>query len=389
VPVDPDSPPPMSWAAARRTAYDAAVPAPGVRRPLAGCSGSTLAAPLKARTCLPPWDLAAMDGFAVSGAGPWTLVGAVLAGDGADQPLRAGQAVAIGTGARLPDGTTAVLQVEHAEQRAGVVHGEVEAGRHVRRAGEECAAGELLLPAGAPVTAAVLGLAAACGHDDLLVRPPSGVLALVTGDELLTEGAPRDGRVRDALGPQLPLLVAAHGGQLVGLSHLRDESDLLRKAIDTAETPVVVVTGASSAGPADHLRPVLGELGAELLIEGVACRPGSPQLLARLTDGRLVVGLPGNPLAALAAAGTLLAPALAALAGRELRAVRALAGEPLSASASDTRLVPVRRQGRHVHPVPGTGAGMLRGAALADALAVVPPRADLASGAEVELLPLP
>jgi molybdopterin molybdotransferase len=389
VPADPHAPPPMSWAAARTTAYEAAAPAPGVRRPLADCAGATLAEPLTARIPLPPWDIAAMDGFAVAGSGPWALIGEVLAGDALDSGLRPGQAVAIGTGARLPTGTTAVLQVEHAEQRADLVHGEVEAGRHVRPAGEECAAGEQLLPAGAPVTAAVLGLAAACGHDELLVRLPPEVLALVTGDELLAEGVPRDGRVRDALGPQLPLLVAAHGGRLAGLSHLRDESDLLRKAIDTAEAPVVVVTGASSAGPADHLRPVLGELGAELLVDGVACRPGSPQLLARLSDGRLVVGLPGNPLAALAAAGTVLAALLAGLAGRELRPVRALAGAPLAASASGTRLVPVRREGRYVHAVPGTGAGMLRGAALADALAVVPPGADLASGEEVELLPLP
>lgn len=379
----------MSWSAARTRAYEAAAPAPAVRRPLADCAGATLAGALTARIALPPWDIAAMDGFAVAGSGPWALVGEVLAGDAADGGLRPGQAVAIATGARLPAGTTAVLQVEHAEQRAGLVHGEVEQGRHVRRAGEECAAGQELLPTGTAVTGTVLGLAAACGHDDLLVRLPPDVLALVTGDELLADGLPRAGRVRDALGPQLPRLVAAHGGRLAGLSHLRDESDLLRKAVDAAEVPVVVVTGASSAGPADHLRPVLADLGAELLVDGVACRPGHPQLLARLTDGRFVVGLPGNPLAALVAAATVLAPLLAGLTGRELRSDRALAGQALPASPSGTRLVPVRRDGLHVAPVPGTGAGMLRGAALADALAVVPPDTDLAPGAEVELLALP
>ena len=377
----------LAWTLARETAYDAAVPADPERRALADCGGTTLAEPLTARTALPPWDVAAMDGFAVAGAGPWRLVGEVLAGAPPGEPLRDGTAVTVGTGAAVPAGTTAVLQVERAEVRGGVVDGEVAPGRHLRRAGEECAAGEELLPAGTAVTAAVLGLAAGCGHDDLLVRPRPRVVALVTGDELLEQGLPRDGRVRDALGPQLDLLVAAHGGDLVATSRLRDDADLLRKSIDTAEAGVVVVTGASSAGPADHLRPVLLGLGAELLVVGVDCRPGHPQLLARLQDGRLVVGLPGNPLAAVVAAATLLGPLLAGLAGRPVRTGRALLAEPLEAGRG-TRLVPVRLEGLQARTVPGTGAGMLLGAALADALAVVPPGADLSPGDEVELLPL-
>ena len=377
----------LAWTAARSLAYDAAVPLAPESRPLADCGGTTLAAPLVARTSLPPWDLAAMDGFAVAGDGPWEVVGEVLAGAPPGEPLAPGTAVAISTGAGVPAGTSAVLQVERAEVRDGVVHGEVAPGRHLRRAGEECAAGQELLPAGTPVTAAVLGLAAGCGHDALLVRPRPQVVALVTGDELLEEGLPRDGRVRDALGPQLDLLIAAHGGDLVAAARLRDDPDLLRKSIETADAGVVVVTGASSVGPADHLRPVLVGLGAELLIDGVDCRPGHPQLLARLPDGRLVAGLPGNPLAAVVAAATLLGPLLAGLAGRPVRTGTALLGEPLVAGRG-TRLVPVRRDGLHVRAVPAAGAGMLLGTALADALAVVPSGADLRAGDEVELLPL-
>lgn len=388
MPHDPRSRAAVPWPLARTTAYGSAAAVPVLRRPLADCGGATLAELLTARNCLPPWDLAAMDGYAVAGSGPWTLVGEVLAGEVAQFELAPGEAVATGTGARLPTGTTAVLPVESAVRLGPDVQGEIAAGRHVRRQGEECLAGEQLLPAGTAVTAAVLGLAAACGHDDLAVRLPPAVLALVTGDELLESGAPRDGRVRDALGPQLPLLVAAHGGRLSGVRNLPDDPDLLRKAVETARSPVIVVTGASSAGAADHLRPVLVDLGAQPLVDGVACRPGHPQLLARLPDGRVVVGLPGNPLAARVAVVTLLAPLLAGMTGRALRADRALAVEPLPASPSATRLVPVRREGWHVTAVPGTGAGMLRGAAVADALAVVPPGPDLAPGAEVELLPL-
>jgi molybdopterin molybdotransferase len=379
---------PLPWVVARSRSYDVAHPLTAQRRPLEQCAGTCLAAALVAAGPLPAFDVAAMDGYAVAGAGPWQLVGEVLAGSTWDRPLATGTAVVVGTGARLPAGTDAVLQVEHAQRRGDRVHGEVAAGRHVRRTGEECAQGDPLLPTGTPVTARVLGLAAASGADELQVTPRPRVLALVTGDELLADGLPRDGRVRDALGPQLPGLVAAAGGDVVGRSYLPDDRALLRAAIDAADADVVVTTGASSVGPADHLRPVLAELGADVLVDGVACRPGHPQLLARLPGGRFAVGLPGNPLAALVAAATVLQPLLAGLGGRPLRTASALLAEPLRASASDTRLVPVRVEGLRARPVPHTGSGMLRGAALADALAVVPPGADLPAGAEVELLPL-
>lgn len=378
-----------TWEQARQRAYDAAGPLPPQSRPLAACAGTVLAAPLVARSPLPPYDVSAMDGFAVAGPGPWRLLGELLAGATWDAPLAAGTAVSIATGAAVPPGCTAVLQVERAQVREGRLHGAVEPGRHVRRSGEECSAGEQLLEAGALVTAAALGLAGACGHDVLDIRPRPRVVGLVTGDELLVEGLPRDGRVRDALGPQLPLLVAAHGADLVGLVHLRDDGALLRAAVEAAEADVVLVTGATSVGPADHLRPVLDALGAQLLVDGVACRPGHPQLLARLADGRFVVGLPGNPLAALVATVTVLAPLLARLGGRALPRQRALLAEGVRAAPASTRLVPVRLERLQAHPVRHTGSGMLRGAALADALAVVPPGPDLVAGAEVEVLPLP
>lgn len=378
----------LPWPQARAVAATCAAPLPAVRLSLPDCAGTVLAGPLRARSALPAFDTAAMDGYAVCGPGPWRVVGELLAGGPPVPALTAGTAVRIATGAAVPAGTDAVLQVEHAHLQAGVVAGSVPPGRHIRRTGEECAEGDLLLPAGCTVTAAVLGLAAAAGHDALDVRPRPRVAALVTGDELLTQGLPRDGRIRDALGPQLPVWVPALGGELVSAGHLPDERALLRKAVEVLEVDVVVTSGASSAGPADHLRPVLRDLGAQLLVDGVACRPGHPQLLAVLADGRLVIGLPGNPLAAVVGALTVLGPALAALGGRRQPRHAALLAEPLPAPAT-TRLVPVRRDGLHARPVPHAGAAMLRGAATADALAVVPVGTPLEAGAEVELLPLP
>ena len=226
------------------------------------------------------------------------------------------------------------------------------------------------------------------GLDALRVRRRPRVTVLVTGDELATSGLPGAGRVRDALGPLLPGLIAWGGGVTGSPSRVADRGSLLAAAIAAAgKADVVVVCGSSSKGAADHLREVLRDVGAELLVESVACRPGHPQLLARLTDGRLVVGLPGNPYAALVAALTLLVPALGAMTGRAGgHGEWAKLDARVTAHPADTRIVAVRRAGARMVPVGHDRPGLLRGAALADALAVVPPRWR---GEEVELLGLP
>jgi molybdopterin molybdotransferase len=220
-----------SWPQARATAHTTASPLPGGQLPLSSCAGLTLAEPLRSLTPLPAADTAAMDGYAVAGEGPWQVVGRVLAGELRSSPLRPGQAVETATGAAVPVGTTAVLPVEDACVREGAVSGDVAAGRHLRRRGEECLAGEELLPAGTALGPAALGLAAACGSDVLVVRPRPRVAVLVTGTELLASGLPRDGRVRDSLGPQLRPLVAAYGGEVVDARHLVDDREQLARAV--------------------------------------------------------------------------------------------------------------------------------------------------------------
>ncbi|MEQ4723290.1 molybdopterin molybdotransferase MoeA [Nonomuraea sp. B19D2] len=399
-----------TWSAARALAAASAVPLGPVLAPLSDALGCRLAAPLTALVAVPGVDVAAMDGYAVAGAGPWRVMGCVLAGGARYGPeLRPGEAVEIATGAPTPAGASAVLPYEHAAEvslagpvavpRARVeaepvwVDGAVEAGRHIRRRGEDIAEGAVVLGAGAVVTPVALGLAAALGHDQLLVRPKPRVAVLVTGDEVVHEGLPAPGRVRDAIGPFLPGLVAWAGGRVASTDRLPDGEHALRtalaaqaKAVAVAGVDVVVVCGASSKGPADHLRAVLGDLGADVLIDGVAVRPGHPQLLARLPEGPLVVGLPGNPFAALGAALTLLVPILRELAGTPARTETSALAGAVRAHPHDTRLVPVRRSGRGAVPVGHDRPGSLWGAALADALAVVPPRW---AGEQVELIELP
>ncbi|GAA1274906.1 molybdopterin-binding protein [Pseudonocardia aurantiaca] len=377
----------VSWDGAREHAYATAMPPAPCAVPLAEAAGTVLAAPLVAPCAVPPVDRSAMDGYAVRGRAPWTVVGTVRAGSPPARELRPGQACAIVTGAAVPPGTDAVLPDEDAVLTGRGLTGSVATGRHIRRAGEECAAGEELAPAGPVVNPPLLGLAATLGFDTLLVHPLPRVTAFVTGDELVDHGLPGPGRVRDAIGPMLPGLVERAGGRLTPAVRVPDTRGALVDALAEADAELVLVSGSSAAGPADHLRAALADLGADLVVDGVACRPGHPQTLARLPGDRLVVGLPGNPLAALVAFLTLGVPVLTGLRGEPLPALLA-APVPggLERHPSSTRLVPVRVGPYGAEPVGHAGPAMLRGAATADALAVVDPGPAAAIAAR--LLPL-
>ena len=376
------------WHQARRYARAAGSPLPPVDVALCGASGSALAEPLVALSPLPAYDAAAMDGYAVAGSGPWRIVGRILAGDrDAPSPLAPGQAMEIGTGALVPAGAGAVLPYERSTRAGRTVTGEFAPGRHVRRRGEDCPAGQEVLPAGTVVGPAVLGLAASLGHDTLTVHRRPRVGMVLTGAELRDTGIPAAGQVRDAIGPMLPGLVRAAGAEPVWDTRVTDRPAALVDALLRPDADVLVVCGATSAGAADHLRGALDTLAARVPVRGVACRPGHPQLLAVLRDGRFVVGLPGNPYAALVAALTLLSPLLGRLAGRaEPPVLTATLAGPVTPHERDTRLVPVTRIGSRARTVGHDRPGSLRGAAGADALAVVPPGW---AGAEVELLALP
>ncbi|MEV7071848.1 molybdopterin molybdotransferase MoeA [Streptomyces sp. NPDC093990] len=355
--------------------------------------GLTLAAPLDALTDLPSFDTSAMDGWAVAGPGPWAVRDeGLLAGHAEPAPLTDGEAARIATGARVPPDTTAVLRSEHGQtDEKGRLHAtrEVVHGQDIRPRAQECRSGDQLLPPGTLATPAVLGLAAAAGYDTLAVVPRPRVEVLVLGDELLTEGTPRDGLIRDALGPMLPPWLRALGAEVTTVRRLGDSAAALHKAVTGSKADVIVTTGGTAAGPVDHVHPILDRIGAELLVDGVKVRPGHPMLLARTKENQHLVGLPGNPLAAVSGLLTLAEPLLRTLAARP-------APEPYTmplrdethGHPHDTRLVPVVLRGDSAIPLHYNGPAMLRGIAAADALAVVPP-GGTRPGQEAELLDLP
>ncbi|MFM9050019.1 MAG: molybdopterin molybdotransferase MoeA [Actinomycetota bacterium] len=406
--------PALPWDQARRVASAAAAPLAARTARLDEAVGAVLAEPIVALSDLPPFASAAMDGYAVAGPSPWQLDtdDTRLAGGTNDAPIRAGTAVPIATGAPLPPGADAVLRHEDAYVETAL-HGNrlysrdpltgipddtgatVPPGTDVRPQGEECRAGEPLIDAGTIVGPAAVGLAAAAGYDDLDVIPPPIVAVLVVGDELLDRGLPRPGRVRDALGPLVPPWLASLGARANPPIRVPDSRQALLDEIDDSTADVIVTTGSTASGPVDHLHDVLDHLGARWIVDGVQVRPGHPMLLAALPDGRHVVGLPGNPLAAVSGLLTLAAPLIASLCGQPARGLAttdALLLDGATPHPEDTRLVPVQLEYGDTDVVARRlrfgGPAMLRGLALADGMAVIPPGGG-ERGTRVEVLPLP
>lgn len=372
------------WDIARAALADRVLPLPTQRLPIADCDGLVLAADLTALTPLPAFDTSAMDGWAVSGPGPWTLVGQALAGRPATTGLAPGEAVVIATGGVVPFGADAVIRSEDGVVAdAGRLLAPAPTGRtHIRPLGEECAAREVLVPAGTMVTPAVIGMAAAAGWDALMVVPRPRVALVLFGDELATSGVPAQGMVRDSLGPQVPAWLSRMGVEVVRVSRHEDTLAAHVAAIAAAADPadVVLTTGGTAAGPVDHLHAAITQLGGRLVIDTVAVRPGHPMLAAQLgnepaAQPKWLVGLPGNPQSAIVTLLSLAAPILTGLAGRpgnpDLATVPC--AEAVPAPVHEDRLVPGTLVDGRFHPGTHLGSGMLRGLAAATGFGVLPP----------------
>ncbi len=394
----------LPWAKAHHVASTCARPLPDTFARLDEAAGSILAQPILTLSADPAVDSAAMNGYAVCGAGPWLLT---------DEPtLRPGHAMRMRTGDPLPQHTDAVLAMEgsiseqHGDGTLSVIaldeltqlpdeRARPGLGSGIIREAEVAPSGALLVPAGRIVTPPILAIAAAAGHDGIVIVRPPVVGVIVLGTSLLSQGQSRDGRVRDALSNTVPSFVAACGGRGNPAVRAPDTAELLLHEIDDAAVDVIITTGSTAPGPDNHVRQVLRDLGAHWLIDGVAVTPGAQMLLAKLPDGRFLVGLPGEPQSALAGLVTLVAPLIAALRGAP--AVRGyptavlFADAPAAEFADDTRLAPIRLElleaAQVAYPLADTGPAGLAGWAQADAVAIVPPGAGF-RGDVVHHLPI-
>ncbi|MBM7518606.1 molybdopterin molybdotransferase MoeA [Nocardioides nitrophenolicus] len=363
--------------------------------PLADAQGRFLAADVVARLSVPPFDHAAMDGFAVRAADvaavPVSLPvsGVVAAGD-AVAPLAPGTAVRIMTGAPVPPGADLVVPFEWTSGTDPVeIDRRADAGRHIRREGEDVRAGEVALAAGARLGPAQLGLLTSVGATSVAVLSRPRLAVLSTGAELVA------GQVPDSNSPTLVAAARATGAEAVAFGPAPDDlagfRALLAAAAEAAD--VVVTTGGISAGDHDVVKAALRDDPA-FWFGPVAMKPGRPQGCGAVvaSDGRRVpvVTLPGTPIAAYAAFRLYVDPLIHALGGIPWLPGRAPLAEPVQAGDRTVLLPAVLADASGaVAPLPGHAGHSQRLLAAADGLLVVPPSGRLLpAGTLVEVLAL-
>lgn len=276
---------------------------------------------------LPPFDNAAMDGYALRtadlhGPGPWTLKveGRVAAGDPAGQPLRPGTANRILTGAPLPPGADAVVMQERVTRVGSLIQLDIapDPGTNIRRQGEDVAAGSSPVAAGLCLTAPRLAVLAGCGIPSLPVYRRLRVAMFSTGNELQEPGRPlAAGQIYNSNRVMLRALLTCPWIALSDLGILRDDPGAIRSTIRDAAAShdVVISTGGVSAGDEDHILDALRREDATLDVLKVAIRPGKPLTVGRV-GGALFIGLPGNPYATAITFTQIAQPALRRAAGQ-------------------------------------------------------------------------
>ena len=370
---------------------------PTVAVPLSEADGRVLAEPLRSRTDLPAFPTSSVDGWALRGAGPWRIVGRVLAGEEASPLTEDGTTMEIATGAMVPAGRPPSCASRIRRSSDGVVSGEPRPVKEWREPGEEAEAGEELFAAGTLVTPGLIGLAAACGLDELKVTRKPRAALLVFGDELLTEGQAGGGRIRDALGPVMPSYLERLGAQCVRrIGPIEDTLDAHVSAIEEAleAADLICTTGGTMHGPVDHLHPALERLGATYVVNTVAVRPGFPMLVAAITRGErtvFVAGLPGNPQSAVVALVSLVVPLLAGMTGAPGAACRTRSRWPRRCPGAVTTRIWRWSAGEagSWFPVAHVGSSMLRGLAGANGFAVIPPHGQGLPDHQVDYVELP
>lgn len=358
------------------------------RLPLDQGLGRSLATPLRAEINVPPFENSAVDGYAVAwddlagGAGRAQVVGRAAAGHPYVGTRSAGQAVQVFTGAPLPQGCDTVFMQEDVE-RAGdllTLPAGLKRGANTRQAGEDLAKGSVVVPAGKALSAGDLGLAASLGERALDLTPEPSAVVFSSGDEVIAAGQPlAPGQLYDANTCLLGATLQAQGWRVTCGGILPDNRPALSEALSTAASQhrIIVTSGGVSTGEEDHMRAVMEALG-ELALWRIAIKPGRPVALGRIGQS-LVVGLPGNPVAAYVGYLAVLRPLFHLLQGRAappLPSIAARATFDYKKKTGRREFVRARCQldGQALPPVEKfhkEGAGMLSGLAWANGLVIL------------------
>lgn len=323
-------------------AIRAAAPAPRLTRvSLARGCGRVLLEPVMACRDQPPFDAAAMDGYAlsmpISEGDTRSVIGESQAGRAYAEAMAMNEAVRVFTGAPLPAGTVCVVVQEDVIRsgdaislKSGTVPGPK---THIRPKGSDFHVGDVLLAPGERLDALKLGLVASSGMARIVVSQPPRVALICMGDELVAPGrTPRPDQIFESNSPLLSVLIQQWGGTVVRSPTRRDDRDELRAALQGATTDLIVTAGGASVGDYDFVRPALSEAGISWVFEKVDVKPGKPTAFGILPDGRRVLCLPGNPGSAMICAQLFLKPLIAAASGDQggelVRALPCVTGLP-------------------------------------------------------------
>ncbi len=384
----------------------AVAPLEGEDIPLDRAAQRVLAEDVVAAGDVPPFTNSAMDGFAVHPAPAGTVLrvtGESQAGAPSPVALGAGEAIAVATGAMVPEGATAVAPIERVEEGEGEVRltGDIAQGANIRGPGEDVRTGQTVLELGTRLGAAEVGVAAGAGRATLRCTRAPAVAIVVTGDELRAPGSTLGpGQIHESNGLTLAALAGATGAVVYPTDPVPDRRDATHEALGAAleHADVVLASGGVSVGPHDHVKGALGALGVRERFWRVALRPGKPTWFGTREDeggARLVFGLPGNPVSAMVTFLLFARPALLALQGADpaARRVPATLTEPIAALPDRAQAVRVRLEetvtGRAATPTGPQGSHQLRSMVGAQGLAIMPAAEEefpAGAGVTVELV---
>jgi molybdopterin molybdotransferase len=370
--------------------------------------GRVLAQEIFADANVPPFRRSAMDGFALRAAdirhipARLTLVGEVRAGSSPTRPVGPGEAMAIFTGAPVPEGADAVQMVEQTERseegRTVTILKPLKPGENITPAGHEAAAGERILESGRVIGAAELAVLATFGCSRVRVWSRPSVALLGTGDELVdVSQIPGPGQIRNSNRFSLTGQLANLGIRAEYLGTARDDEGHLRELIsDGLNRDVLILTGGVSMGDYDLVKGVLGKQGLTIHFTRVAMKPGKPTVFASRTGG-LIFGLPGNPVSTFVSFENFVRPALGRLCGMlrpELPRVRGRLLREMRQSPGRTAFLPAWVSMVHgaweIDPLRWRGSGDIIGFSRCNATVIFPGDRDyMARDESVEAMLLP
>lgn len=363
--------------------------------------GRVLAEEVRANRDQPPYDVSAMDGYALRSAdlgnipAMLEIIEDIKAGDLPRKTLAPGQCARIMTGAPLPPDADAVIRVEDTGALANnrvQVNQSVKPGHDIRRLGENMRNGEVVLNSGTEITPGVIGVLATVKRAQVQVYRRPRVAILSTGNELEGLDEPVDpNKIPDANSYALMAQVQALGIEPVLLGIARDDPKELENYLKRGlEYDVLLVSGGTSVGVHDYVRPTIEALGAQMLFWRVAMKPGHPVAFGKVGE-KIIFGLPGNPVSSMVCFEEFVAPALRRMMGyarTHRRTIEARLTHDVKHQPGRTEFIRVmlaKEEGGYAATSTGAqGSGMLLSMAKADGLAVVPADSNgLAAGSTV------